>query len=328
MIIYADYEMAQDKNRESKNKKLGIRITSNRSLINPTPLNSAKSYVFLLLFSLPFLLVGLGLLGQYYGYFSTDNIHNVTEKKIILIAGLVFFLSGLSVFLKAVIQLIKILLKRNARIRYPKQAWRWDYSWDKRGYHHSFLKRLLYNLFGLGLILGIFIPGLILAFNKKEMPLFFLGMIVFFAVIFFAIGIYEIIKTLKFRSVSCLYSQFPYEIGKNFQVSIKGLPSARKIESLQCQIKCYEFRMIETQRGNKKSYERVSVELFKEDIDVNVKHIKNGRLGISGRFPSSEKLGTDFTKDNFVCWELSIVAEIPGVDFKYGFLLPVYNIAN
>lgn len=320
--------MAQEKNRESKNKKLGIRITSNRSLINPTPLNSAKSYLFLLLFSLPFLLVGLGLLGQYFGYFSTDNIHNVTEKKIIQIVGLVFFLSGLSIFLKALLQLIRILFKRNARIRFPKQAWRWDYPWNKRGYHHSFFKRLLYNLFGFGLILGIFAPGLYLGFNKKEMPLFFLGMIVLFAVIFFSIGIYEIIKTLKFRSVSCLYSQFPYEIGKNFQVSVKGLPSARQIENLQCQLKCFEFRMIETKRGNKKTYERVSVELFKEDIEVSVENIKNGRLGISGRFPSDVQLGTDFTKDDFICWELSVVAEIPGVDFKYGFLLPVYNIRH
>ena len=306
-------------------KKANFKLSSNRALINPTPLAFPKSFVALLILSVPFLLVGIWITGSYFGFFSANLGGNVTEPRILLIVGLVFLLSGLGIFLFAFSHLLKILFKNNLRKRHPYEAWLWDYSWNRRGQTHSFLKRLLYNLFGLFLVLGIFLPGLYIAYVKGSMPLFFKVIMSLFIFLYLGICIREIIKTLKFRSVRCLYTQFPYRIGKDFSVNLEGLPNAKSIESISCKIKCYEFRVIESSKSNKKVFERVSVELYSEDIPLEISHIKDGRVGISGRFPNKKSLGTDFTKNDYICWELSVNAKVPGVDFNYAFILPVYN---
>lgn len=302
-----------------------IKKSSNRALINPTSLTSSKSFYVLMALSTPFLSVGIWIVGSSLGAFPLDQQKLNISVEIFLLVGIVFTLAGGYSFLIAGVNLFKLIQKKKYRFRYPNEPWNWDFSWHSKGHGHSFLKELGYNLFGLILILGLFLPGIYIALFKNEAPLVFQIIILLFSVLFVILAIHEICKTIKFGNVKCNYTCFPYRLGERVTFNIDGLPESGKINQLTCLLKCFKFKLVERSSGGKRSFQRESLEIYKQEIEVNKNHIINKSLTVTTKTPADPSLSTDFVSEDHICWELSVHADIPGIDYHYGFIIPIYK---
>ena len=308
-----------------ENRKKRFSLKNNRAMINPTPITSSKGIYFLLFFSSPFLIIGIWIMGMSLGYFPLDKSKLHVSTQIFLIIGMAFTLAGVMVSSTALKNLRLYLSKQKFRRRFPNSPWKWDYNWNEKGHEHNLFNRLIYNIFGLALILGLFTPGIYLALEKKGMPLIFKIIIFGFGILFTFIAINQIFKALKFKTVKCLYNHFPFKMDEDNKVQIQGLPHPNKIKELNIDLKCFEFKMTKKKTGNKTTYERVSIERFKQSIEVDKNNIHNGCLDLTINVPEDLNLSTDFIRDDYICWELAVHADIPGIDYNFGFIIPIYK---
>lgn len=287
-----------------------------------TPLTSKGSLFFILAFGLPFLGVGIWILGSCLGIFEIDPSRVKVPIPIFFICGLIFFLPGLLVSGFGLKKILTYYSKSSARLINSNRPWTYDLDWKKEGWSHSKLGAILYNVFGLGMVYLMFTPFVYFFKKSKDLPIVFPILFGLMLLVFTFIGINQILKAIRFSGVKCGYLKFPYFIGEELEVKVSGLPNHIDSNSIHAELRCLQSKLKESRHKNNQRYFKC---LYKSEQDYNSHMVSRNSINIKFDIPQDEKLGTDLIQADYIYWELRVWTEIPGVNFDYGFPIPIYK---
>lgn len=290
------------------------------AMIKPVPMTSSKLFIIFIIVSLPIMICGGWIMASALDLAPMDPNRITIPKNIFLIMGFCFLICGCLLFLNNTLNLLAFLKLKKFRFRYRDSPWYWDYNWNPKGDNQNFLKRLSFNFFIILLMFSMFTPGLYIAFQHRGFPAPLIIMIVIFSIIFLSLAFYQILKTLKFRHVKCQYHNFPFRLGENVLVQVEGLPNSDLVEKLSVNLRCLKYHLIK--QGRKR--EHIASEIYTQEVPTDPINILNGILSLNIPTERKSDLSTDFTKENYICWELKVKAEVPGIDYNFGFIIPLY----
>ena len=288
-----------------------------------TPLTSKGSLFFILAFGLPFLGIGAWLIGGCLGIFEFEPGSVRAPIPILFVCGLIFFLPGVLVSGFGLKKIFTYYSKSNARLINSHRPWTYDMDWKKDGWSHSKIGAILYNIFGLGMVYLLFSPFVYFFSKSKNLPVVFPIAIGLMVLLFTYIGIKQILKAIRFSGVKCAYLRFPYFLGEEFEVKITGLPNHIDSNSIHTELRCLQSKLKESRHNHKN--QRYFKCLYKDEQDYNSHMISRNSINIKFDIPQDENLGTDLIQADYIYWELRVWTEIPGVNFDYGFPVPIYR---
>jgi hypothetical protein len=291
----------------------------------PTPQFSPGAHIVFILFGIPFMAIGAWMMGPYFSLFEIDRSKLHVPLSIFATLGLAFFMPGIIVFMKGLTNLLRHKRIAQSKFLFQNSPWKWDCNWNPRGYKISATKSIITNILVL-IFLGSFLSPFIY-FSKDDlgMPIFIQVIIIVVMVIIITIVFYNIFKALKFTNVECLYKTFPFKIPGKVKVDLLGLPSSNKVRTLTLELRFLESKVASSGSGSSKSSHTIYTELHKIVSCPDGHLIQNGRLHVDMEIPENEKFTTDLTKKNLRFWELRVIADVPGVDYDFGFLIPIYK---
>ncbi len=293
--------------------------------IAPTPVGSVGVGIFLTIFALPFMAGGTYLVGAYLKQFPIDMSKVHVPMEVLAAIGVVVFLAGLSVFVLGFKNILQSTSTRGLKSRYPDSPWKWDTHWNEKGVFNSSGKGIIHHLFGLVLIGGLFAPFFYIMTTKESFPMIFKIMVPAMFLLFATIAIYNLLKSLKYQGVKSLYLQFPFHLGQELPVEVHGMPHKNKIEDLKIHLRCIQAKVETKRRGNKSETSTAYYVVHHEEQQLDPSFVSNGVLRSSLPTPKDSSLTTDFESKTYQFWELRVTAKTPGIDFDYGFLVPLYK---
>lgn len=205
------------------------------------------------------------------------------------------------------------------RRRFPDQPWLADYAWDRRGGRDRApgeLPRALGFLGVLAAFAGTFCwVGFV---GGGGVPFAIGGTLMAVGVAFAAVHAARLAwRTLRWGRSRLRFADFPCAPGGEVEVIFDDLAPAVRGVSMRATLRCVQERW-ETTGGPKRRTEVVHWELWKATLEV-APGARSARFALPPDAP-----GTDLASRPSRFWELELVAEVPGVDYRASFLVPVY----
>ena len=285
--------------------------------------------VILTIFALPFL--GGGLFFLYALVVSSPNIKS-SDPLVGLIVSLVFVFTGGGLIFAAFKGYG--FLKKQAALQdaNPLSPWLWRADWssqraestNKKSYITAWIAAIFCNLITAPFMLGM-IPDLL---RKGDPRVFLLLGFCAFAAILTVNAIRSTIRHERFGNSYFEFDPLPLSPGQRVTGRIQLRFETQAQHGVDVRLSC--VRRIVT--GSGKNSTTSSVTLWQADKNVPSGAIEPGPLGraipVDFDLPA-EALNTDHNNPNDqILWQLHAQADVPGVDYKDDFELPVFRTAD
>lgn len=144
------------------------------------------------------------------------------------------------------------------------------------------------------------------------------------------LSVYGFLQWLKFGSSDVRFAQFPYYLGERCE--FRFVKSRRlRAEKLRFALVCYEEIDAKTEVPAGES--RISgggvapYRIYRDELEVEIPEMDRGRnveVAVEFMLPDKVDLSTQLEQLPITYWELEVRAELPGLDFKSTFLIPIY----
>ncbi|MCP4150783.1 MAG: hypothetical protein GY757_23760 [bacterium] len=216
--------------------------------------------------------------------------------------------------------------------KYPGTPWKWREDWSSGKISGTNKTNMVFFTFS-AVFWNAISWGLFLAFNSdpgKEN-------VSYFMLIFCAIGLLLLVKAVRlilvwkrFGASVLELTTIPGVIGGTLQgmlkCRLKALPEKPVLLTLTCIHRRTTRKKVS--RAGQSDTTTDDIKLWKVDTSVDPRRIKKEANGISipvfFAIPSNKKPSDDTDRNNIIWWRLNIHANIPGVDYKEEFEVPVF----
>jgi len=206
----------------------------------------------------------------------------------------------------------------------PDEPWKWNKDWQDSVILAKTSKGV-WGLFGIAAFLNLFmIPFWAGILNSdKKVPIFAYGIIGLFQLIAFGLVgtfIYHFIRSKKYGKVNFHMETFPGVIGGQCKGVIKVPVEVQAMEGFKLTLKnIHQYRT-----GSGKNSTTHRDVLWEDSKIIKAQHGSNFNTEIEVEFdiPSGGKISQSTGDSKY--WELTAVAETPGVDFKEEFRVPIF----
>jgi hypothetical protein len=243
-------------------------------------------------------------------------------------AGASFGLGGLMIWGMAAKQFAANRQRLNAVRKYPDEPALADYRWHPDGFEDSpwagAAKAVAFAI-GFTVFLSMFNWW---AFGAGG-PWMLKGLVVLFdacGLVLWWQAARQIGCALKFGRSKIAFTQFPYRLPE--PVVIRWLPSGgiSQINKGAFTLHCVEEWMQVTTSGRKRSVELIQEEVWsgKWLLEKPRKLQVKDAVELCYELPRSAR-PTQLGADRPVFWELEVNLDLPGLDFKQTYLVPIYN---
>lgn len=276
-----------------------------------------------LFLSLPF--IATGAFFAIAGFLQLDIIKKGANAPLWVIGmvGLVFFMSGAILFVYSLAGLIQ--KRRNAaqRQRHPGEPWHYDYPWQPQGVSDDAARRAVSGV-TLVAIFGFFtVPFIWWAFLSGQGPLMvkiIVGGLLLIWILAVGNVIYRIAQFGKFGTGWLEFESFPFFVGQRISVGFYN----RQFDIVNIECRFVEERFETAGSGNNR---RTTKNSYRHYQHRQRKRFTPGQFArIDLTIPDNPQWSNQLIADPAVrYWELVIEAELPGIDFRTTFPLPVYH---
>ena len=259
-----------------------------------------------------------------------------------------FVFSAPSVFVPLLILLVgspgivQHRLRERRKHEFPDEPWMWDRRWHRGGARPlrsgwETAREMTPALMATG-FLALFLTFIFFVLSPDDRPPAFISI----PVVVFALGAWSsfVVKSvprLKFGSSFLRYRTFPFFLGERLAASLEGIDRLKGFTRLTLTLRCVREKTV----GSGKNSRIEREVLYEEPVDVPPGDVAFGTGEAAGLFqifrrvdaaaalpvtfelPDAD-LGSKLYDMPKRKWELTVVAEVPGVDFEETFLVPVY----
>lgn len=332
----------------NKNTKTSFKevIKGSRRLPRPLP-NQNSSRFGLMLFSLPFLVAGLGIISLSLGFFEgngfkTELIHFLNEelwrsaefwleqpkkasirRYALSCVGFIFFLAGAFAFFQSLFS--KSPQKSKYRGAHNNSPWLNEYPWHKSeavkrksnsGTTGGFIASLVLSLF---MVIGYEI------YLQSGTKLFFIASILISTLILLG-TIKSTIKKSKQRKaygpIELHYSAFPIQLGSEIDCDIRFKKSVH-LKNVKILIQCAEEYWQKTS-NNSRSLKTKAVYL--KEINLPKEELRpSSVIHFKLEIPDEQKFKTHIKYGKSRFWEVSLIGKNDrNIKFNEKYLIPVY----
>lgn len=287
---------------------------------------NAIGFGCLIVFLLPFLLIGLGSLGKAIVTYIGNPVF--TEEVIALFGvGGMFSLVGGAFVLLAIVGRKKLAEATRQKELYPDTPWTWQQDWAE-GRIKSTTPITIFIFWLFGILFGG--AGILILFRMGEIteespmgyvfllfPLIGLGMII--------AAIYATLRWFKYGRVYCDLVTNPGVIGGWFQGIVWAKIDMAPGDILEAQLSCYHC-YTSGSGDNRTTHRDVqwqeSVLIAQERMMIET----DGTLAmpIKVHIPRTCTPTTPGSPSDRIEWELSAKADVMGIDFSALFIVPVF----
>jgi hypothetical protein len=258
-----------------------------------------------------------------------------TNRLLGLLAALLFAVCGLSFVIHGLLGLRRETRAREGKLSHPHEPWRWDHPWETTGPRDDAVTRPFTWLWRSGFLVLFLLPFNYFILFGDDFPLWARIVFGLFIAGFDLLALYTIyrlvhalLQLVRYGSGRLSLDRFPLFPGETFDVYLRPgrpLPATTLTATLRCVEERYETRG----RGENRSQQVVSYELYADSKTVHVSPSAVGYSGIRLRFeipPGTSNLpGTRLSERPPTYWELRLDAASPGADYEATFLIPVYT---
>jgi hypothetical protein len=279
------------------------------------------------LFGLPFFGVGVGALVVW--RVAPQQVEGPTP--LLLWFGAVFGLVGFSLILHGVKGLRLRARVAERKRAHPNEPWQWDHPWDPYGARDDSARRVRKGFFGAAFIVVFMIPFNYVGFVLEGVAgrLLWMGIVGLFdviAVVVAGYAVYLLLRYLKYGTSAVSFETFPFRLGERAGLRFLGPGRSELLEPVSVTLRAVEEAYETRGSGKNRSQRVVCYETYVDTQAIDdVRRRWEGRRGLELAFElPSEAAGTRMSERPPRYWELEITADVPGVDYKAVFLLPVY----
>lgn len=280
------------------------------------------------LFGLPF--AGIGLTITVLSILGRMQPSGNTPRWVLVLSGIVFAAAGLWMIAhgaRGVGARARAAARREANQREP---WAWDHAWDPFGSRDD-SGRTIGRVVGFALFSALLLaPFNWVSFISSEGRGMFKVITGAFDVMILGMGawaVYLVARRRKYGVGVLRFRRFPFTTGDEVEVMLARLGPLASLDSLEATLRCVQERYETTRRGGKSESRVVCYEVWSE---TKRSEAGDGRRSterdFTWRFAVPESVpGTSLSERPPRYWELEVKAEMPGVDYRATFLVPVYE---
>ncbi|MEM6820657.1 MAG: hypothetical protein AAF558_01775 [Verrucomicrobiota bacterium] len=280
------------------------------------------------LFGLPFFGAGVAVTLVGLKVISVDPSSVHAPYWVLVVAGLSFVGAGLMVWGMAVRAWALQNKIKKSQLRYPNQPVFADYPWDPQGYQTDRWKPAIQGVAmatGMTVFFSIFNWW---AFFSGEGPLMVKIIVVVFNLIIIAVwlhGIKALMHAIKYPPCRLLFDPFPYKAKDwlNLKVQIpQVIHTVHKARlTLRCIEQYYEWRR--TSKGRTRTM--IHDQLWEESHEFSGDDLGPFPQFIQSTFALPEDgPSTCIQQERPIFWQLELEMDVPGIDLKQRFLVPIY----
>ncbi|HEY5720647.1 MAG TPA: hypothetical protein VIW02_09720, partial [Gammaproteobacteria bacterium] len=269
------------------------------------------------------MLLALSGAGMLYGWWVLSHAPQGDNPAPLLWMGVLFLAVGLAALPGA---WRGYRFRRRARLlsaRFPDAPWWADYPWQPAGIDDTTQQRWKHQLGGT-LVLSLFllpVNALVLTTPHAGLMVWVVAL-VFDGVLLLAAGgtVYTFLQAQKYGRIRLAFERFPFAPGEALEVRL----ATGRLATLTATLR-YVNEYPESSGGRSRTRRTRSFAYHEETRQVAT---LAGAREVPLRFqlPDEPEWVTRLTSDRFGAWywELEVVAEQPGIDYRATFPLPVY----
>jgi hypothetical protein len=279
------------------------------------------------LFGLPFFGVGVGALLVW--RVAPEQVEGPTP--LLLWFGVVFGLVGFSLILHGFKGLRLRARVAERKRAHPDEPWMWDHPWDRFGARGDSARRVRKAFFGAAFLVVFMVPFNYVGFVLEDVPgrWFWMGIVGLFdvvAVVAVGYAFYVLLRYLKYGTSAVSFEGFPFRLGDQASLRFLGPGRSELLEPMTVTLRAVEEAYETRGSGKNRSQQVVCYETYVDTQAIDdVRGRWEGRRGLALEFDlPREAAGTRLSERPPRYWELEITADVPGVDYRAVFLLPVY----
>jgi len=280
-----------------------------------------------MLFGLPFFAVGVGALVVW--RVAPEQVEG--PAPLLLWFGVVFGLVGLSLIVHGIKGLRLRARVAERKRAHPTEPWKWDHLWDPYGARDDGARRVRRGFFGAAFLVVFMLPFNYVGFVLQGVPgrWFWVGIVGLFdliAVMVVGYAVYLLMRYLKYGTSAVSFDAFPFRLGERASLRFLGPGRSELLEPVQVTLRAVEERYETRGSGKNRSQQVVCYETYADTQAIDdVRARWEGRRGLQVAFDvPRDAAGTRLGERPPRYWELEITADVPGVDYRAVFLLPVY----
>jgi hypothetical protein len=286
---------------------------------------------FFIAFGLPFMTIGavVGVLAARGGLRTTSSGEPVPVWLAGSVALLFFGAGGFLVLKLGVGSLIDRSRLKARRALHPDEPWRADHTWDPAGATHSPGSSLPGQL-----AVAIFMSALLGPFNyfsfyapPPDIPTWAQLLVGFFDVILVlvVVGIVStLVQQAKFGRARLAYQSFPFFLGDRFSARLGSSRPIGQFKKMTFTLRCIEERTETTRSQGKTTIRTVCDHLWSDEVALEGGAVREGNeVPVSFELPMGD-YGTRLAEPPARYWEMTVIADTPGLDFSAKFLVPIY----
>ena len=299
---------------------------------NPPAASGGAGGGCLILFSLPFIAVGVFVILLSLGFFPALENGRKAPTQILTIFGAVFSIAGLGVWGLGVRAIFRNRASIRRREEHPLEPWLGDYPWDARGADSGGIGSALsgFAVFAfLALFLSMF-NWLVFLSNEKDVPFFAKAIVGFFdliALLVLGSAFYQLFQYLKYGSSRLHFARFPFRPGSSLEAGLEANARILRAPTISLTLRYIEEEIVVTSSGSKTSstVQLHSLHEITQELNTSMFDANSGsEIPINIRLPEGD-FSTNLSGSPRRYWELDVKAETPGIDYAARFLIPVYS---
>lgn len=164
-------------------------------------------------------------------------------------------------------------------------------------------------------------------FRGRGLWRFIVGFFDLVTLFLFCYGTYLLLRRTKYGKRRIRFGTFPFVLGQEIKLVFEGSDLLRNSKGFTATLRNIEerYERREGQDVNIMCYELYSNKIFFSEPEL--RHLNFSSLELKFTLPEN---GTEtrLSERPPRYWELELLAETPGIDFRAFFLLPVYNASS
>jgi hypothetical protein len=258
-----------------------------------------------------------------------------------LTMGGAFALIGLVVGAQGARAVVARSRRRHVLAAHPAEPWLADHAWRREGVVDDSASQARGALVGGGVMTALVSTAASAMLGDAEGPGLFvlitlLGLFMAVGLGLIARGVYLVLRRSRHGLAELRFARFPFLLGEPLEVALVREQGAPRLQGLTATLSCVVERWVEREvvdhrddapRG-RSSRALKRAEVWRAEKPVAWVH--GGRIPIRFELPApgGAAVGTALSEDPPRYWELSLHADLPGLDFGATFLVPVYEKAK
>ena len=281
------------------------------------------------LFGLPFLLAGIGVICAALNLVAGSR-KNAPDWLIGLIGGF-FFSAGAFLIIHGLRGAARHAVYNREAAEHPGEAWLADHHWHREGIGFSAFNAMLGRLVAALAWNAFLIPFFWVGLNVRGMGRMFLVVATLFALIgliFWGRWLQMLGELFRFGNTFFVYDEFPYFLGQTFRGRLRSPHHLSSLDELTFTLRCVQEKYVTTGSGQNRTTRVMCFELYNDALTLSrdqLTGLAGGDIPVDFKLPANQP-PTFLSAAPPTYWEVQAQGKAHGgADFEAYFLIPVYN---